>query len=134
MSLIFTCALVSFCSHTGHSMTRHAAVSDCQATGTSEETLSGWVTDTVANQWLSPPADETLPCGWATAHNIMKALMQATTVSNAQKRSGFDVDRFLVEIVAWLVTSQLQTSCTDTCVSVAGTLWFIHLVACVKAA
>jgi len=52
----------------------------------------------------------------------MKVLMQATTVSNAQKRSVFDVDRFLVEIVAWLMTSQLQTSCNDTCVSVAGTL------------
>jgi hypothetical protein len=26
-------------------------------------------------------------------HNIMKALMQATTVSNAQKRSVFDVER-----------------------------------------
>jgi len=63
----------------------------------------------------------------------MKVLMQATTVSNAQKRSVFDVDRFLVEIVAWLMTSQLQTPCNDTCVSVAGTVWFIHLVACVKA-
>jgi len=33
--------LLSFCSHTEHSMTRHAAVNDCQAIGSSGETLSG---------------------------------------------------------------------------------------------
>jgi len=58
----------------------------------------------VANQWLSPPAAGGLPCGWATAHKIMKALKQTTTMSNAQKRSVFDVERFLLEIVAWPVT------------------------------
>lgn len=61
--------------HIGHSVAGHAIVGDCQAIQSSEETQSGWVTDTVADQWLSLPAARSLPCGWATAHNVMTVLM-----------------------------------------------------------
>jgi len=66
-------------------MAGHTVVGDCQAIGSSGETLSGCVTDTVANQWLSPPAAGALPCGWATAQHYESV--------NAQKRSVFDVER-----------------------------------------
>jgi hypothetical protein len=101
---------VSSSFHTGHSVAGHAVVGECQAIGSSKETLSGWVTDTVADQWLSPPAVGTLPCGWATAHNIMTALMRATAVPKTTNRSVFDVERFTVEILSWPVMSQLQKS------------------------
>ena len=67
-------------------MTGHTVVGDCQAIGSSGETLSGFVNDNVANQWLSPPAAGTLPCGWATAQHYESVNASHNSVQCTEKK------------------------------------------------
>ena len=87
-------------------------------------TLSGWTTATVAEEFLSPPAAGTLPCGWATGvtHSFTRAFTRATAVSIMNTSSVFDAERYTTALQARPVTSELRVSCQATCVSVAGTL------------
>lgn len=62
-------------------------------------TLSGWTTATVAEEFLSPPAAGTLPCGWATGvtHSFTRAFTRATAVPTVKLR----LSRLRWEVQAW---------------------------------
>lgn len=52
----------------------------------------------------------------------MRTFTRATAVPKMNTSSVSDVERFIIEIQAWPMTSELRVSCQATGVSVAGTL------------
>lgn len=102
----------------------------------SGEILSDWTTLTVAEQWLCPPAAETLSCGWVTG--VTQSLTRATAV--LKMNTSFVWREEIHQIQARSVTSYLRMSCQNhlnVCVCVClclGHQWLIPRVAYVTAA